>query len=174
MTSTGAYEQHLANKYAHPKVVHPLASGREFLPYVRPVRLSIDWEMLLALSQRHAWVLPECIRKQLNRPATALVLTDCRESIVWVNRGFTRMTGYGFREVAGKHPNFLQGAATDPIVKRKIRRSINQAQPYSGTILNYRKDGRPYLCHVRIQPLYNLSHEVVNYLAIENEVKNKV
>lgn len=174
MTSTGSYEQHMANKYAHIKIVHPLATGREFLPYARPVSLSIDWEMLLELSQRHEWVLSEIIRKQLNRPGTALVLTDCRESIVWVNRGFTRMTGYGFREVVGKHPNFLQGASTDPIVKRKIRRSLNQTQPYSGTILNYRKDGRPYLCHVRIHPLYNPANEVVSYLAIENEVKNKV
>jgi len=174
MTSIGVYEQHIANKYAHIKIVHPLAAGREFLPYVRPVSLRIDWGMLLELSQRHAWVLPENIGKQLNRPGTALVLTDCRETIVWVNRGFTRMTGYGFREVVGKHPNLLQGALTDPLVKRKIRRSLNQTQPYSGTILNYRKDGSPYLCHVRIQPLYNLSNEVVNYLAIENEVKNKL
>jgi PAS domain S-box-containing protein len=174
MTSIGAYEQYVANKYAHIKIVHPLAAGREFLPCVRPVSLSIDWEILLELSQRHEWVLPDIIRKQLNRPGTALVLTDCRESIIWVNRGFTRMTGYSFREVVGKHPNFLQGASTDPIVKRRIRRSLHQNQPYSGTILNYRKDSRPYLCHVRIQPLYNLANEVVNYLAIENEVKNKM
>lgn len=173
MNNCEEYEQYFAGKFSHIHAVHPLAAGREFLPYVRPVSLSIDWEMLVELSQRHQWVLPEQIRKQLNRSGTALVLTDSRERILWVNRGFTRMTGYGFREAIGKHPNFLQGESTDPMMKRKIRRSLNQVQPYAGTILNYRKDGRPYYCYVRIQPLYNSAHELVNYLAIENEVKNK-
>ena len=45
----------------------------------------------------------------------AVVITDAAGRIVWVNPGFTRITGYDPAEVLGRTPgSFLQGPGTDP------------------------------------------------------------
>lgn len=112
--------------------------------------------------------LPELL-DPLHNPETAIIITDTLENIRWVNKGFSRMTGYSSAEALGRKPNFLQGKDTQPKDIREVRQQLIRMKPYEGVILNYRKSGEPYYCHISVAPLFNQQQELVNFLAVEKE-----
>ena len=48
-------------------------------------------------------------------PFEALIVTDLRRNIIWVNDGFTEMTGYHKNEALNRTPAFLQGSKTSTV-----------------------------------------------------------
>ena len=100
----------------------------------------------------------------------SIILTDVNERIIWTSPGFKSMTGYARAFAVGRKPGFLQGKDTDRTAKQKIRSAIEQSKPIDGTLVNYRKDGTPYYCHVDIRPLFSPAGHLVNFIAVEQEV----
>jgi PAS domain S-box-containing protein len=98
----------------------------------------------------------------------ALLLTDHEQRIVWVSDGFTAMTGYFKKEVLHKTPRILQGANTSVTSKKRIRQKLTMDSSFSEIITNYKKDGSPYKCEVKIFPLK--ADETTHYLALERQV----
>ncbi|QFZ55220.1 PAS domain-containing protein [Oceanihabitans sp. IOP_32] len=103
-----------------------------------------------------------------NRDFEALIITDAEQNIIWVNSGFTKMTGYSKKFAIDKNPKFLQGIDTSIKTKRKIKKKLNHLKPFTEVITNYRKDNTPYKCEVTIIPMYN--DTVTHFLAIEKQV----
>jgi PAS domain S-box-containing protein len=104
-----------------------------------------------------------------NQEFEALVITDLNQRIIWVNEGFTKMTGYSKDFAINKTPHFLQGENTCSSVKKKIRTKLKKSHPFKEVITNYRKDNSVYNCEVRIIPLY-CNEKVTHFLALEKEV----
>ncbi|WP_422103750.1 PAS domain-containing protein [Winogradskyella sp.] len=98
----------------------------------------------------------------------ALVITDKDQNIIWVNSGFTQMTGYSKSFALNKTPRFLQGEKTSEKTKRRIRQSIEKNKPFRDIVFNYKKDGTPYKCEVHVIPLYN--EHTTHYMAFERQV----
>jgi len=98
----------------------------------------------------------------------ALVVTDLQKKIVWVSDGFSEMTGYSKKFAIDKTPIFLQGKNTSEEVKARINAKIKANEPFTDVIVNYRKDNSPYICEIKIIPLY--ASEITHYLAIERQV----
>lgn len=97
----------------------------------------------------------------------ALVLTDISKKILWVNDGFSKMTGYSKEFAKDKNPTFLQGKAS--LEKRDvIRKKLASELPFKEVIINYKKDGTPYDCEIYIIPLK--ADTTTHYLALERAV----
>lgn len=103
-----------------------------------------------------------------NQDFDALIITDAEQKIVWVNDGFTQMTGYSKKFAVNKKPHFLQGIDTSRKTRDRIRNKLNDLKPFTEIIVNYRKDNTPYECEVKIIPMY--SENVTHFLAIEKQV----
>ena len=73
--------------------------------------------------------------------------------IIYVNDRFTGLTGYTREDVMERNCRFLQGPDTDPATVVQIRESIHKEELFEGEILNYRKDGTPFLGELRIVPI---------------------
>ena len=98
----------------------------------------------------------------------AVILTDANQNILWVNRDFEFITGYGLHEVIGFSPGqVLQGPDTEPDVVQRIREGLAAKEPFKETITNYRKNGEAYLCRLVIHPIFDKKDTLVNYLAFE-------
>lgn len=95
----------------------------------------------------------------------ALVVTTLEKHILWVNQGFTAMTGYSKKFALHKKPSFLQGRKTNNSERQKIRKKLALQQPFKQVLTNYKKDGTPYACELHIFPLYN--DATTHYLALE-------
>ena len=73
--------------------------------------------------------------------------------IIYINNGFTPLTGYTKEEVIGRNCRFLQGPKSDPKAVERMRVAIREQKPDLIEILNYRKDGTPFWNAVSIAPV---------------------
>ena len=105
------------------------------------------------------------------RTDNAVVLTDAAGLVVWVNEGFTRLTGYTLPEMLGKKPGtVLQGPGTDAETVRRIGERLRKGEGFSEEILNYGKDGRSYWLAVEVQPIHDDAGRLTNFMAIEIDI----
>lgn len=105
------------------------------------------------------------------RTDNAVVLTDAAGLTVWVNEGFTRLTGYTLEEMLGKKPgSVLQGRGTDAETVRRIGERIRKGEGFSEEILNYGKDGLSYWLAVEVQPIHDEAGRLTNFMAIETDI----
>lgn len=101
----------------------------------------------------------------------AVIITNAQGEILWVNRGFERISGYTLEEAKGKIPGrLLQGPDTDPATVTRIREKLRKKEPFTEEILNYTKDGRPYWVRLYITPIMNELNEVTHFIAIEMDI----
>lgn len=98
----------------------------------------------------------------------AIVVTDVHQKIIWVNDGFTEMTGYSKSDAINKTPGFLQGPKSSLEVKERIRTKLLGIEPFKEIITNYKKNKDAYECEVKIFPLYN--EKTTHFIALEKQV----
>ena len=94
--------------------------------------------------------------------AQGVVITDSHlpdNPIIYANAQFAKLTGYEIAEVLGRNCRFLQGPHTHPRTVSGIRDAIARRQPFVGDILNYRKEGTPFVNHLAVSPIRCLEEE---------------
>ncbi len=104
---------------------------------------------------------------------TELNLEKPGPKIVYVNDGFTRMTGYTPQEVIGKTPRILQGPKTDRAILDRLKRRLIEGQAFFGHSINYRKDGSEFINQWDIHPLMNQEGEVTHWVSYQRDVTEK-
>lgn len=98
----------------------------------------------------------------------AVILTDAKRRILWVNEDFTHITGYSYEEAVGRIPgDLLQGPLTEEEAIEQIRDGLRKMVPVQSDITNYRKNGAPYLCKLVIHPVFANEKELTNFIAFE-------
>ena len=101
----------------------------------------------------------------------AVIITDQHKKILWVNDGFTRITGFEHDEVLGLNPGrFLQCPESDPETTRRMSNAINNGEGCRVELLNQGKDGRRYWLDIDIQPLLDESGQLTGFVAVESEI----
>ena len=93
--------------------------------------------------------------------------------IIYVNKAFTRLTGYEEHEVLGKTPRMLQGPDTDRDVLDRLKRNLSNGRPFKGELLNYTKDGDPYWLEISIVPIKDETGAVTHFTAIERNITER-
>ena len=102
------------------------------------------------------------------------IVTNTQGQIEWVNHSFHKLTGYTLAEAIGKRPGeLLQGEKTSRETVAAIRNALARKEPFSGEILNYNKEGRPYWLLLHINPVFDDDGKLVNFIAIENEITTR-
>lgn len=126
-----------------------------------------DLIKLLHFAEKHKWnnSITEILEDQNYE---ALVLTDASQKIVWVNKGFSEMTGYSANFAVNRSPSFLSGPETSAQTRKRIADKLNTGMPFKEVIVNYKKNKEKYKCELNIFPLYR--DEVTHYLALEKQV----
>tara|TARA_B100000989_G_scaffold299067_1_gene292866 strand:- start:13672 stop:14550 length:879 start_codon:yes stop_codon:yes gene_type:complete len=104
---------------------------------------------------------------------TELSLVKPGPKIIYVNDGFTRMTGYTKQEVLGKTPRILQGEKTDRSILERLKRRLIEGQAFFGHTINYRKDGSEFINQWDIHPLMNTQGEVTHWVSYQRDVTEK-
>jgi PAS domain S-box-containing protein len=106
-----------------------------------------------------------------NEHYDAIVVTDAKQTIVWVSDGFYEMTGYSSRYAIGRQPSFLQGKDTKETTKKSIKTNLNFEKEFTTSIVNYKKNGEEYLCELKLFPLRDHKKQITHYLALERKLE---
>lgn len=93
--------------------------------------------------------------------------------IIFVNRGFTEMTGYNMTEIIGKKYHMLEGKETDKKASQMITEAIKDKKSTTVETLNYRKNGSSFWLETSISPLYNAHGEVYAFIGIQKDITKK-
>ncbi|WP_141738558.1 GGDEF domain-containing protein, partial [Acidithiobacillus caldus] len=83
---------------------------------------------------------------------------------------FQLMTGYGLEEVSRRGLRALQGPDTDVHELAIIDQALRDGHAYSGTILNYRRNGEPFWNHLSIVPVRDREGRIGHYVGIQRDI----
>jgi PAS domain S-box-containing protein len=111
----------------------------------------------------------------IEQSPVALVITDLEAKIVYASPAFFKTTGYLPDEVIGMHTRMLKSGKTSPEVYKDLWSTITNGNTWTGEWINKTKFGEYYWENVSITPITDESGQVVNYLAIKEDIsKNKL
>lgn len=85
-------------------------------------------------------------------------ISDPRQAdnpIVYASEEFYRYTGYASDDVIGQNCRFLQGPKTLRASPRRLKEAIAKGEEICETLLNYTRDGRPFVNLLMIAPLHD-------------------
>ena len=100
-----------------------------------------------------------------------VIYTDKDGKITWVNKHFEESTGYFLDEIIGKTPgSFLIGKDTDPEKTHELRTAILNKKACDTTMLNYKKNGEPFIVNIKLIPIFNDTGELVNFVSIQEDI----
>ena len=105
--------------------------------------------------------------------SVAAIVTDPTapdNPIVDCNERFLELTGYTREEVIGRNCRFLAGPGTDSGRRKMLRDAIELQRPVIVELLNYRKDGTPFLNSVMIAPIYDAEDALIGFVGSQLEV----
>ncbi|SEJ36229.1 PAS domain S-box-containing protein/diguanylate cyclase (GGDEF) domain-containing protein [Azotobacter beijerinckii] len=99
-----------------------------------------------------------------------VLITDAEQRIAYINRAFTRITGYTESEVLGKLPNLFKSGRHDGEFYRKMWQALSQRAEWSGEIWNRRKSGEVYPQWQSIRAIYDESGTIGHYVAVFSDL----
>ncbi|WP_117236347.1 PAS domain-containing protein [Vibrio maerlii] len=103
----------------------------------------------------------------------AIIITDAKGLVTWVNKGFTNISGYTLDEVINKKPgDILQGPETDLMAVKTLSNAVKSAQAVELEIINYHKSGTPYWIDISITPVFEKG-ELVRFVAVERDITKR-
>ena len=127
-------------------------------------------DALKEVSKSYSSLLPpHLFFEAVEQSPVAISITDARATILYANHSFEKVTGYSCEEIIGSNESMLSNKTTPRIVYETLWARITQQKPWSGTLINRRKDGTRYLAELTITPVLNEAHETTHYLGIHRD-----
>jgi len=90
--------------------------------------------------------------------------------VVYVNQGFTKMTGYLPEEVIGKMPRILEGNAQNSAQLAQIRVKLMRREAVCAELIDYRKDGSEFWVELNIVPIVDENGWYTHWMAVLRDI----
>jgi diguanylate cyclase (GGDEF)-like protein/PAS domain S-box-containing protein len=110
------------------------------------------------------------VDRLLGRTAEAVMITDARTRIVYVNHSFTKVTGYTVKDISGKTPRMLHSGRQNAGYYARMWKALETSGRWQGEIWNRRKNGEIYPEWLSITAVRDGKGKVENYLAIFSDI----
>lgn len=127
--------------------------------------------------RKESEIIPEILTKILDTCVNGVTLTDpdLEDSpIVYANKRFQEITGYGKDEILGRNCRFLQGKDRDQEGLRRLREALKSRQPIEVTLRNYRKSGDVFQNKLNITPLFDAEGRLIYFLGVQFDVTEQL
>ncbi len=104
----------------------------------------------------------------------AVVITDPRGTIRYVNPAFEKITGHSREEVDGRELSILEGGMHSGPFSRNVQEAMKRDEPWTGRLTGRKKDGTLYEEECTYAPIKAPSGEIVNHLFIKRDITEKL
>ncbi|MBT9546974.1 MAG: PAS domain S-box protein [Candidatus Sericytochromatia bacterium] len=116
---------------------------------------------------------PFGLLKALNHSPLAIMITDPQAQIQYMNPQCEKLTGYPQKELLGKTPRIFKSGKTPEASYKEMWKTLSKGQSWFGELLNRRKNGSFYWEWISIAPVLNAQGEVVQYVAIKQDITQR-
>lgn len=170
----------------------PITSGEEFVgvvEFLSPRSRQPDDDLLEMMSalgnQVGQFIARRAAEEQLRllgaaveQETSSIVITTAEldppgPRIVFVNAGFTRMTGYSAADVIGKTPRILQGPKTNRSLMAELRNLLARGRSFYGETVNYRKDGAEFLIGWHVSTIRDQAGRITHFVAVQRDITER-
>jgi len=114
------------------------------------------------------------LRTAVDQSAHTIVVTNPAGEIEYVNPAFEQSTGYAVSEALGKNPKILKSGGQDAAFYARLWGTISSGKIWRGQFRNRRKDGTFYWESATISPVLNAKKEIVHYIAIKENITDRI
>jgi len=104
---------------------------------------------------------------------SAVVITDLRGVIEYVNPRFLQMTGYSPSQTVGRNISLLQSGETPEETYEDLWRTINAGHRWQGDLKDKRRDGSTFWASVSISPVWDEKGEISNFVAMHEDITKR-
>lgn len=128
------------------------------------ISLIVSWLLLLKKEAGSKEKIAENIFKNSNE---GIMIMDSETKIIYVNRSFTKITGYLENEVIGKKPINFKNSENLKLIYSEIWQSVEDLGSWQGEIIDEKKDGTLYPKFITISKIFSSgSDKLINYLEV--------
>lgn len=106
----------------------------------------------------------------VEQTADLIMITDPSGTIAYVNSAFERMSGYARDEVVGENPRILRSGQHDAEFHRAMWTTLLAGRPWSGSLVNRRRDGGLYAVETTISPVLGAAGELTGFVEVGRDV----
>lgn len=114
--------------------------------------------------------------RTMDQAPVGITIADATKSdmpLIYVNAAFERMTGYSPSYAIGRNCRFLQGEATRENPVEQMRTAMENGEPTTVEVRNYRRSGELFWNEVTLAPLRDESGEVAYYVGFQQDVTRR-
>ncbi|WKN31768.1 PAS domain S-box protein [Porifericola rhodea] len=109
----------------------------------------------------------------------AILITEVKSNdfqhgnVIYVNRSFTKLTGYEEDEVLGYSHHLLTGELTSAEELEKINEAVARGENAKAEVINYKKDGTHFWVDFAVVPLKDDDGEVTHWISIHRDISER-
>jgi len=100
----------------------------------------------------------------------SVMITDSEGIIFYANQAFTDMFGYSQEEVLGCTPAILNSRQQSGKFYLHYWQTIKAGKPWSGRLLDRRKDGTIFPVHMSVAPIFDAHDVITHFVAIHEDL----
>jgi PAS domain S-box-containing protein len=106
--------------------------------------------------------------------AEAILVTDPRGIIQYVNPAFEQITGFARKEAIGQNPRILNSGQQSAGFYEELWKTISTGGKWTGRFINKKKDGTLFTDETSISPVVNKKREIINYVGVKRDITSEL
>jgi two-component system cell cycle sensor histidine kinase/response regulator CckA len=114
------------------------------------------------------------LSRAVEQSADAIMVTDIRGIIEYVNPAFEAMSGYPRDEVCGNTPQMLKSGVQGIEVYQGIWKTILAGNVYRGILANRKKNGEMYYVEESISPVRNAMGQITHFISNGRDLSERM
>lgn len=114
------------------------------------------------------------IRTQaLEQTNNAVLITNPKGIIEYVNQAFVQLNGYERDYLLGKTPKVVKSHLNAPALYREMWETITDGRTWKGEFKNRKKNGTIYWCYETISPVCDSDGKITHYIGVIEDIETR-
>ena len=113
-------------------------------------------------------------KRAVENSSNTIIITDIHKNIKYVNKAFTKTTGYLSKDIIGKQPDILKSQLNSDELYNDLNEAICNGKTWHGELINLDKEGMLIYEETTITPIFE-NEKIVEFLVIKKNItKQKI
>ena len=135
---------------------------------------TIAAQILVNTERRRVDADRERLTTAIEQAGEAVVITDPKGIIQYINPAFERITGYAREEVLGQNPRILKSGEQDEEFYQTLWDIILRGDTWRGKMVNKKKNGTLYTEETVISPVTDTQGRIAHFVAVKKDVTREL
>jgi PAS domain S-box-containing protein len=127
-----------------------------------------------AIERKRAEVRLQWLTLAVEQSPAAVLITDPKGIIQYVNGKFTEISGYTAAEAIGQSPRLFKSGLTPPELYHDLWSTIRRGENWRGLLQNRRKSGELYWDAIRIWPMRDARGGITHFVAVQEDITDRL